>query len=121
MPRYLFQAAYTADSWATQVKNQQNPVDRVRPLVEACGGRIEEFFYCFGDYDVVLITDMPDDQSAAAVSLAASAGGSLRSAQTTKLLTVEQGLDAMRKAEQAGAVYTPPVSGGIPRQAAPQT
>jgi uncharacterized protein with GYD domain len=117
MPRYLFQAAYTADSWATQVKNQPDPIDRVRPLVEACGGRIEEFFYCFGDYDIVLITDMPDDQSAAAVSLAAAAGGSLRSAQTTKLLTVEQGLEAMRKAEEAGKAYTPPVGAGVPRQA----
>ena len=118
MPRYLFQAAYTADSWATQVKNHLNPLDRVRPLVEECGGRVESLFYSFGDYDLVLITDMPDDESAAAISLAAAAGGSLRAAQTTKLLSVEEGLSAMRKAEEAGRVYTPPVSGGIPRQTA---
>jgi uncharacterized protein with GYD domain len=117
MPRYLFQAAYTADSWAVQVKNQPNPLDRVGPLVEACGGRIEQFFYCFGDYDIALVTDMPDDQSAAAVALAAAAGGSLRSFQTTKLLTVEEGLEAMRKAEEAGRSYKPPVPAGVPRQA----
>lgn len=121
MPRYLFQAAYTTDSWATQVKNQPDPLARIRPLVEACGGKLESLFYAFGDYDLVLITDMPDDESAAAISLAAAAGGSLRSAQTTKLLTVEEGLNAMRKAEEAGKVYAPPVGGGIPRQASAQT
>jgi len=121
MPRYLFQAAYTSDSWATQVKNQPDPHDRIRPLVEACGGKLESVFYCFGDYDLVLITDMPDDESAAAIALAAAAGGSLRASQTTKLLSVDQGLSAMRKAAEAGKVYTPPVGGGIPRQAATST
>lgn len=116
MPRYLFQAAYTAESWATQVHAQPNPIDRVRPLVEACGGHLDSFFYCFGDYDIALITDMPSDDAAAAVALAAAAGGSLRSFQTTRLLTVEEGLQAMRLAEQAGRVYSPPVPSGIPHQ-----
>ena len=118
MPRYLFQAAYTADSWATQVKNHLNPTERIRPLVEECGGRLESLFYSFGDYDLVLILDMPDDESAAAISLAATAGGSLRAAQTTRLLDVEEGMSAMRKAEQAGRIYSPPVSGAVPRQTA---
>lgn len=118
MQRYLYQAAYTADSWATQVKNQPDPVARIRPLVEACGGRLENIFYAFGEYDLVLIVEMPDDESAAALSLAAAAGGSLRAAQTTKLLTIEQGLDAMRKANEASAVYSPPVGATVPRQAA---
>ncbi len=117
MPRYLFQASYTADSWATQVTAQSNAIDRVRPLVEACGGRLDSFFYSFGDYDIVLITDMPSDDSAAAVALAAAAGGSLRSFQTTRLLTVEEGLEAMRLAEHAGRVYTPPVHSDVPHQA----
>jgi len=121
MPRYLFQAAYTPDSWATQVKNHPDPLERIRPLVEACGGKLESLFYSFGDYDLVLITNMPDDESAAAISLAAAAGGSLRSSQTTKLLTVEEGLKAMRMAEEAGKVYAAPVGGGIPRQTSAQT
>ena len=109
MPFYMFQAAYTSESWATQVGNQPNPEDRIRPLVEACGGRLESLFYSLGEYDVVLITDMPDDESAAALAVAANAGGSLRSGHTTKLLTVEQGLSAMRKANEASGSYTPPV------------
>jgi uncharacterized protein with GYD domain len=120
MPLYMYQGAYNSDSWATQVRNQPDPVDRVRPLVEACGGRLDTFFYAFGEYDIVLIIDMPDDESAAALSLAAAAGGSLRAAHTTKLMTVEQGLAAMRKANEAGSVYTPPVS-TVPRQGAAES
>jgi len=120
MSSYLYQAAYTPESWAHQVKNQQDPVDRVRPLVEACGGTLQSLFYCFGDYDLAIIFEAPDDESAAAVALAASAGGSLRTAQTTKLLTVEEGMTAMRRAEDAGRVYTPPVP-GIPRQSGAPT
>jgi uncharacterized protein with GYD domain len=108
MPRYLYQAAYTPESWAYQVKNQPDPRERVRSLVETCGGTLEQIYYAFGDRDLVLIIDMPDDESAAAVAVAAAAGGSLRAAQTTKLLTVEEGLSAMAKAQEAGQSYTPP-------------
>jgi uncharacterized protein with GYD domain len=120
MPLYMFQAAYTSDSWSAQVQNRQNPIDRITPLVEACGGRLETFFYAFGDYDIVLVIDMPDDESAAAVALAGVAGGSLKASQTTKLLTVEQGLSAMEKAQEAAKSYTPPV-GAVPRQAKSRT
>ena len=108
MPLYMYQGAYTSDSWATQVASQPNPEERIRPLVEACGGRLESIYYSLGEYDVVLIMDMPDDEAAAALSLAANAGGSLRAGQTTKLLSVEQGLSAMRKANEASSSYTPP-------------
>jgi hypothetical protein len=62
-----------------------------------------------------MVTDMPDDESAAAVSLAASGGGAVRAVKTTKLLTVEQGLTAMRKASKAGDAYQAPV-GNVPYQ-----
>ena len=110
MPLFMFQGAYSSDSWATQVQDQPDPVARIGRLAEACGGRLESLFYSFGEYDIVLILDMPDDEAAAAFALAGSAGGSLKAARTTKLFTVEQGLSAMRKAAEAGKTYTPPVS-----------
>jgi uncharacterized protein with GYD domain len=115
MPLYLIQAAYTSESWATQIRSQPNPMDRLKPLVEAAGGRLEWLYYAFGDYDIVMVTDMPDDETAAAVSLAASGGGAVRALKTTKLLTVEQGLSAMRKASKAGGAYQAPV-GNVPQQ-----
>ena len=70
------------------------------------GGRIESAYYAFGEYDVVGIMEMPDPVSAAAFSLAASAGGAVKAIKTTPLLTIEDGIAAMQKA--AGAGYRPP-------------
>jgi len=70
------------------------------------GGRIESAYYAFGEYDVVGIMEMPDNVSAAALSLAASAGGAMKAIKTIPLMTIEEGIEAMRKA--AGSGYRPP-------------
>jgi uncharacterized protein with GYD domain len=75
-------------------------------VIERLGGRLESAYLSFGDYDVVVIAEMPDHASAAAFSLATSAGGALKAIKTTPLLSIEEGLEAMRKA--AGAGYHPP-------------
>jgi uncharacterized protein with GYD domain len=106
MARYLFQAAYTSEAWAAQVKNPQNRIEVVRPVIERLGGRIECAYFAFGEYDVIGIMEMPDNVSAAAFSLAGSAGGGIKAVKTTPLLTIDEGIEAMRKA--AGAGYRPP-------------
>jgi uncharacterized protein with GYD domain len=106
MARYLFQASYTNEAWAAQVSNPQNRIEVIRPVIERLGGRLESAYLSFGDYDVVVVAEMPDSISAAAFSLATSAGGALKAIKTTPLLTIEEGLEAMKKA--AGAGYRPP-------------
>jgi len=106
MPYYLLQVAYTPDAWAAQLKNPQNRVEAIRPAVDRLGGKIECAYLAFGEYDVVVVLDMPDNVSAAAFSIAASAGGAVKAAKTTALMTMEEGIEAMRKAGTAG--YRPP-------------
>ena len=106
MLAYLAQVSYTSDAWRTQVGNPQSPLDRVRSVVENLGGQIESIYYAFGDYDIVAIVQFPDNQSAAAFSLAAHAGGAVQAYKTTPLMSIEEGLEAMRKAANAG--YRPP-------------
>ncbi len=106
MPHYLLQVAYTPDAWAAQLKNPQNRIEAIRPAVEGLGGRIECAYISFGEYDVMAVLDMPDNVTAAAFSIAASAGGAIRAAKTTPLMTMEEGIAAMRKAGTAG--YRPP-------------
>ncbi len=54
--------------------------------------------FCFGEYDVVALTEMPDDNAALATSLAAVTPGHVKAIKTTKLFTVEETMEAMRKA-----------------------
>ena len=106
MPHYLLQVAYTPDAWATQLKNPQNRIEAIRPAVQGLGGKIECAYISFGEYDVMAVLDMPDNVSAAAFAIAASAGGAVKAAKTTPLMTMEEGIEAMRKA--GGAGYRPP-------------
>ena len=78
MPFFLHQVSYTPEALARLIAN---PQDR---------------------FDAVLITEMPDNASAAAIALAFAAGGSLRNCQTTTLMSNAEGIEAFRKAAQCG-------------------
>lgn len=109
MPLYMYQLAYTAESLAAQIKNPQDRLEAVaKPLLERAGGKLIGGGYSFGDYDIVVIYEAPDDQSAAAVALAVGAGGAVKSAKTTKLLSGQQWVEALKKAQGVGAQYQPP-------------
>ena len=106
MAYYLCQVGYTPEAWK---KLLRKPVDRskaIRPIIEKLGGSLEGVWFSFGDHDLVIIVEMPDNVSAAAFSLAAAAGGALRSLKTTPLMSISEGLAAMKRASQAG--YKPP-------------
>jgi uncharacterized protein with GYD domain len=108
MPIYMYQAAYTAESLAAQLKNPQNRVDAVgKAACEAVGGKLVGGYYCFGDYDLIIIADVPNDESMAAIALAIGAGGALRAGKTTKLMSGAQGVEAMKKADAVAKVYRP--------------
>ena len=106
MPHYMLQVGYTSEAWAAQIKNPANRAQQVRSAIEGLGGKIESAYYTFGEYDLVATIEFPDNVSAAALSLAASAGGSGNAIRTTPLLTLEEGIEAMKKA--AASTYKPP-------------
>jgi uncharacterized protein with GYD domain len=109
MPHFLTQAAYTDQAWQALVANPQNRLDAIRPVIEKLGGRVVNAYFAFGDYDFVLITELPDNVSAAALAIAASAGGACKSVKTTPLMEATEGLEAIRKAGTSG--YRAPSSG----------
>src|SRR5215475_9113176 len=102
MPRFLHQVSYTPEAISRLLSNPQDRFEAVRGPIEKLGGKLENGYFAFGEHDAILITEMPDSVSAAAIALAFAAGGSLRSCVTTPLLTTAEGLDAMRKAATCG-------------------
>src|SRR5215471_16773466 len=105
MAHYLVQASYTTEALAALVKNPQDRSEVVRKAIENMGGKMVGGWLSFGEQDVVIIVDMPDTASAAALAISVAAGGSLRSTKTTPLFTFEEGLAAFKKA--ASSSYTP--------------
>lgn len=108
MPLYMYQAAYTPESWAAQMKNPQNRVESVgRQTTEAVGGTLIGGWYCLGEYDVMLIADVPDIESMAAIAVAIAAGGAIKSSQTTALMTGAELVTALQKSASVIKGYKP--------------
>lgn len=106
MPRYLIQASYNQSGISDLVHNPQDRAVVIRTVIERMGGTLESFYYAFGDYDVVAIGEFPDNATAAALAMAVGSGGALRDYKTTVLMSMDEAIEAMRKA--GGAGYRPP-------------
>ena len=105
MALYMYQATYTPESVAAQINNPQDRIEAVRPAIEDLGGKILVGGYPFGEYDVLVVYEAPDDAAAAGFALAVAAGGAVRAAKTTRLLTSGEWIDSLRKAQ--GSQYQP--------------
>lgn len=106
---YLMRFSYTPDAWARLIKKPEDRRQVAQALVEKLGGKLHGFWYSFGDHDGLVLIEAPDNVSAAAFSVGIAAGGSLRSADTTVLLTVEETIEMLGKAQ--GLPYRPPGDG----------
>jgi uncharacterized protein with GYD domain len=102
MPRFLQQITYTPEAWQALLRNPQDRIAAVRPAVEKLGGKIETAYFAFGDHDIIVIAELPDNVSAAALAMAFAGGGACRNVKTTPLLSVAEAVDAMKKAGQSG-------------------
>jgi len=89
MPKYLIEAAYTAEGLRGLHKDKASGRRAVVKAVESLEGKVEGFYFSMGESDVVCIVEVPDAVSVAALSLAASASGLVR-VTTTALLSVEE-------------------------------
>ena len=87
---------YTAESMAAQIKEPQDRIEAVRPALEALGAKILAGGFPFGEYDVLVVYEAPDDTTAASVAMAVAAGGAVRSSKTTRLLSGQEWTESLR-------------------------
>jgi len=102
MPTYMIQGSYGIEGLSAIVKEPQNRIQAIKPAIEKIGGKLVNAYFCFGDYDFVLIVEMPDNISAVGISMAFGAGGAVKTIKTTPLLSATETMEAMKKASQAG-------------------
>lgn len=101
MPHYMFQVAYTAEAWEGLIRRPQDRARSIRPMLKSLKGRLINFYNSFGEYDAVVIAEVPNNEAAAGVAMAAAAGGAIKAIKTTPLMTVQEGMEGMRKADKA--------------------
>ena len=97
MTRYMIRASYTAEGVRGLLKDggssRQAAVDK---MIQGLGGVSENFYYAFGENDVYAVAQLPDNATAAAVSLAITASGAVTS-NVVVLLTPEEVDEAAKK------------------------
>ena len=98
MPLYITKFSYTPETWARLIKNPEDRRPAAKSYIESVGGKLHGFWYAFGSHDGYTLWEAPDNVSLAAVALAIGSGGALHSLETTVLLTVEETMEALRKA-----------------------
>ena len=104
MPKYLYQANYTATGMQGLLREGGTSRRQVFDnIAREQGGTLEAFYYAFGGADLYMIFDLPDTTTAAAVSLVITAGGAL-SISTVQLITPEEIDTAVAKT----VTYRPP-------------
>lgn len=104
MPKFLMEVSYTAEGAAGVRKDGGTKRKAVaQRAAKSVGGKVESFHFAFGDADAVLIVDMPDASSAAAIALHLASSGAAHT-RTTLLLTPEE----VDKASSKKTSYTPP-------------
>ena len=93
MPKYLYRASLSAEGLAGVLSEGAGHRRKVvTDAIEALGGTVEAFYFAFGDDDVIVVCDLPDNASAAAFAL--EVGSSGRVSPSTTVLLTEAELDA---------------------------
>ncbi|HEY5618316.1 MAG TPA: GYD domain-containing protein [Vicinamibacterales bacterium] len=104
MPKYLITASYTAEGVKGLLKDGGTKRRQAaEAAIRSVGGKMEAFYFAFGNHDAVVIIDAPDNASVASASMAINASGAVHT-QTVVLLTPEE----IDQATKQTATYQPP-------------
>ena len=104
MPKYMTRVSFTTEG--VKGLQKEKPTQRraaVAKLLESAGGKLETFYFAFGQDDGIAIYDLPDNVTAAALSIAANAAGQVH-LSITPLMTAEEMDEAVDKSSK----YRPP-------------
>ena len=88
--------AYSAPAAEHMVTHPRHREQTLQKTCKALGGKLLQFYYCFGEYDALVIVELPNNKAAAALSLSADASGAVKLIKTTVLLTVDEAKSRVR-------------------------
>ncbi|PWU17586.1 MAG: GYD family protein [Candidatus Rokuibacteriota bacterium] len=109
MPLYMITFGYQPEVWAGLVKSPENRTDTVSRMLEDAGCKLHGLWYAFGESDGFALVEAPDNVTGAGLSLAITSSGAFRKLETTVLMTQDEVLEALEKAQEVG--YVAPAAG----------
>lgn len=108
MPKYVSFFSYTGEAWERMVARPGNRAVAARKLIEEIGGQMESFYWTLGDWDGLVIYEVPDSAAAAAFAGRVTSSRLLKEIKTEQLITMDEARSALELAGEAGHAYVPP-------------
>jgi uncharacterized protein with GYD domain len=108
MAKYAILFSYTSDTWARMISSPGDRTAAVRRLLDSVGGSLESVYWMFGTHDGIVIFDVPESISAAAIGVGVTSTGAFAHVQTHELLTQDQLGQVLQRAKDATQAYQPP-------------
>jgi uncharacterized protein with GYD domain len=106
MPIYMIQARFTTEAWEALYTSDTDRREVISKMLSDAGGRLIDYYFSFGDADVIVITEAPDNITAASAVIAIARSGAVTDVRTTVLMWYDEGIKALQHPGAMG--YTPP-------------
>lgn len=107
MPIFITQGRYSRDAIKGMLAHPEDRAEVVAKLAEAAGGKLVAYYVTLGEYDFLVITDMPSHREASAVVVTAAAGGGAIDMRTTAAMTSAEAKEIFTAAGDLGGAFRP--------------
>ena len=107
MPIFVTQGRFTREYVKGGLAKPEDRQAAISKLCEQAGGRLISLHFTLGQYDFLVLSDMPDAKAAASISLAASGGGGIHDVVTTQAFTTAEAKDLFQRAGKIAGGYKP--------------
>ena len=104
MPLYMSTFDYTPEVWAELVESPENRTEAVTRILENAGCKLKGLWYAFGTSDGFALIEAPDNLTSASIAITINASGAFRKFETTVLMTQDELLKALNKAQDVAYV-----------------
>jgi uncharacterized protein with GYD domain len=104
MPLYMSAFEYKPEVWAELVSSPENRTETVSRILDDAGCKLKGLWYAFGTSDGFALIEAPDTVTGASISIAINASGAFRKFETTVLMTQDELLKALKKAQDVAYV-----------------
>jgi uncharacterized protein with GYD domain len=108
VPHFMLKGKFSQESVKALTANPQDRRKAATAALESVGAKLKDYYFAFGDADVLVTYEAPDAATAASVAMTVGAAGAMTSVETIALLTMEEAMDAMKKSGKALKAYKPP-------------
>lgn len=107
MAIFITQGRFTREYLSGGMAKPEDRQAAISTLCERAGGKLLHLYFTLGQYDFIVISDMPNAQAAAAIALAAAGGGGITDSLTTHAFTSAEAKELFAKAGQVAGTYKP--------------